>query len=113
MAKSHRLVQVEDYEQFVGTEAVERVREKASRFGAYMLRLYITSAAPNADETFKTSSLKRLPPSSLRYASLRAKCIVLIHNCAPLLGPSSHISNPKRFLGISGMASPSTCSAMV
>ncbi len=29
MAKSHRLVQVEDYEQFVGTEAVERVREKA------------------------------------------------------------------------------------
>jgi len=29
MAKSHRLVQVEDYEQFVGAEMVERVREKA------------------------------------------------------------------------------------
>ena len=29
MERSHRLVQVEDYEQFVGTEAVERVREKA------------------------------------------------------------------------------------
>jgi len=29
MERSHRLVQVEDYEQFVGAEAVERVRDKA------------------------------------------------------------------------------------
>ena len=29
MIRSHRLVQVEDYEQFVGTEMIERVREKA------------------------------------------------------------------------------------
>ena len=29
MIKSHRLVQVEDYEQFVGAEMIERVREKA------------------------------------------------------------------------------------